>query len=218
MANLILGWSDSNSMPASTDPLHYRSFAATSLDDREIVEASVVDDAMLDWSKQKTVLGIYRKLKAHLKTADIVGNRDFFEAFCNSQYRWALVNAGGYYFNEGNYSSPSAVPVQFENADTQKFDVPNLIENGLQFVTKKIYQRSAKPTGSAEIGGTIYIHLTSTMALKCNVFGGPIGGPYIYLGYFVSGYFSDAIGHAAYKLTVVGMGGESEMSDEFQPT
>ncbi|MFA6470137.1 MAG: hypothetical protein WCW35_14675 [Bacteroidota bacterium] len=217
MATLILAFNTSNSIPTAGDPLHNRSFTATHIDDLEIVEQSV-DYPMLNQSKEKSVLGIYRNAKLFLRPSDIQNNLDFIYAFINSAYRWILTPDSGNYFNLGTIDSPVAVPVQMLNKE-QSCNVIELITNGLQVMTKDIYQRPTAPTGSGLVSATTVISIDTNRLLKFRVYrSNSSGGILSYMGESAGVSFTDSGGASNYyKITTIGIGGESEYSAEFYP-
>ncbi len=220
MATLRLFYNTVNSIPVSTDPVHYRSLTVDFADDREV---KIVREptTLLNRTVVNDIFGLRRKLRAFLRTTDSKANVDFLTSFLNAPYKWALLPDAGCYFNLGTVASPVAVPVVFED-DNAEISVPGILKDGLQLITSDIYQRPAALTTSdfSLSGGADTITVTCTaMKLKMKVFVAPTsGGTLAYKGESSASPFlvSETGGGVTryVKITVVTIGGESELSAE----
>lgn len=215
-----LYFNTSNSIPVSTDPVHYRSFTIDMANDREF-EQIKEQDTLLDKSLSEDIIGIRRKLQFFLRTQDVKENIDFLTSFFNAPYKWALIADTGYYFNVGTPATPIAVPV-VSNDKSSEISVPAIVSKGIQLITKNVYPRPSAPVaadwGAADAGLDSSITWTLTDALKINIYrSASSGGTYTFRATDTASPYSDANGAGLYyKITRVTIGGESELSNEEQ--
>lgn len=208
----------SNAIPASTDPVHFRSFTIDMANDREF-EQIKEQDTLIDRVISEDLIGIRRKLHFFLRTHDVKGNIDFLTSFFNAPYKWALISDTGYYFNVGTVASPVAVPV-ISNEKSIEISVSSIVNNGILLFTKNVYARPASPVIS-ELGVTsseIEVIFTTT-SLRYNLYRSPAsGGTYALATYSFGNQLLDVgLNNGTtyyYKGTVVTIGGESELSAE----
>lgn len=218
MATLKLYYNITNSIPASTDPVHYRSFTIDFADDREIEEVKE-RTALIDRSIAEDILGIRRKLAFHLRTSDVKANIDFLVSFFNAPYKWVLIPDAGYYFNLGTVASPVAVPVVSDMKNIQ-VSVPGISKDGIRLMTSGIYPRPTAPviSSSAVTPSDIEVSFT-TASLKYRLFrAASTGGTFQNVATSTSVLALDQGLASAityyYKGSVVTIGGESELSAE----
>lgn len=215
MPTLQLFYNISNTIPATTDPLHYRSYAVDYVDDRKIKEIKV-QTKLLNQSVVEDIIGIQRKLTTFLRTSDIKSNIDFLTSFFNSPYKWALVGDVGYYFNAGTLASPVAVPVVSDKSDLQ-LSVSELSKTGILLITSNVYGRPSAPTAgeidAIDNGTNTNITCTKTK-LKMRVYKSDTsGGTYVYIGESTSNTLNHVVtGSKYYKVSAITIGSESELS------
>ncbi|MEW6061479.1 MAG: fibronectin type III domain-containing protein [Bacteroidota bacterium] len=219
MPTLHLRFNTTNTVPASTDPLHSKSFTVDLANDREVVERSVVHDDMLDWSIAKDIIGLQRTLQVYLRTSDIKNSIDFLTSYFIAPYRWAMIPDAGYYFNLGTIASPTVVPVEFQDGE-QQMNVANIAKNGIKLITKETYARPSAPTAS--VGSPTSSSLTITCnntKLKFKVYrSATSGGTLTFIGESTGNtYIDTGLNQSTtyyYKVTIVTIAGESEYSAE----
>jgi hypothetical protein len=214
MASITLRWNTVDSIPAGTDPLRYKVFTVDFINDRE-VEAVTSKTVLLNGSISEDVLGIRRKLKFALRPSEVVANVDFLTAFLRSPFKWVLTNDAGYFFALGTLSAIITVPVVL---DESKFsiDVSSFLE-GIELITRDIYTIPTPPTGSAtEVTNPVVTILTGQL-LRFRVYRSDTsGGALTYRGESTGATYTDAGGnHKYYKITTIGIAGESLYSGEF---
>lgn len=215
MATIILLHNTTNTIPTSSDPRGYQSFTVDLLDDRETqLVRNKVD--LLNGTTSEDVLGIRRKIRFAIRPADVVSCVDFLTTFARSAYRWILTPDAGKFFNLGTVASPVAVPV-VPSEEKISIDVETFVK-GVEFLTAGIYAIPSAPTGSAT-NVTNPVVSTSATALKMRVYrSNSSGGSLSYRGESSSLSYTDSGGSGKfYKITVVGIGGESPYSEEFSP-
>jgi hypothetical protein len=220
MPTLKLYYNTSNSIPSSSDPIHYRSFTVDFVDDRSVEE--IKDSTLLlNKSIAEDIYGIRRKLQTFLRTDDIKNNIDFLTSFYNAPYKWALVGDSGYYYNLGTIASPIAVPV-IPDSKEPDISVPGILREGIKLKTAQIFQRPAAPVaadwGAVDTGADSSISWTLTDSLKINIYrSSSSGGAYSYRMSDTASPYIDSNGAGLYyKITKVTIGGESELSNEEQ--